>query len=240
MTVLHTESSSGWGGQEIRILNEALGMRKKGYEIIFAVAKGGGLVREARKEGFTVYEVSFKRYALPLTFLKLLQIIKKHDVEIINTHSSLDAWTGGFASRFSGKKVVRTRHLSTAIKKGLNSRLLYNYLADFVVTTSSSIIPAICSQSNLSPFAIKCIPTGVQPSKVTFTYEDVLAFRNSLGLKLDDILIGTACFVRSWKGIDDLMQAALLLKDMKNVKWVVVGGGACGEIYRKSCFSWVK
>ncbi len=236
MAILHTESSSGWGGQEIRILNEALAMRKKGYEEIFAVAKSGGLAKNAKKEGFVVYEVNFKRYALFYAFFKLLYIIIKHKVQIVNTHSSMDAWVGGFAARFTRTKIVRTRHLSTPIRKGLNSLLLYNFLADFVVTTSSSIIPMICSQAKLSPFAIRCIPTGVDPSKVTFSYEEVLAFRDKLGLKLDDILVGTTCFVRSWKGIDDFMQAALLLKEKKNIKWVIVGGGHV-EKYREKAAS---
>ena len=37
MPILHTESSNGWGGQEIRILKEAIGLRSRGHEIVFAV-----------------------------------------------------------------------------------------------------------------------------------------------------------------------------------------------------------
>lgn len=225
VAILHTESSSGWGGQEIRILNESLGMRKKGYEVIFAVAKGGGLVKKARAEGFLVYELSFKRPHLLTTFFELIAIVRKHSIDIINTHSSMDAWTAGFAGRFTGKKIIRTRHLSTPIKKGVNSRLLYNFLVDFIVTTSSSIIPSICSQSKISPFALRCIPTGVDPAKISYEEQDVLAFREKLGLKESDILVGSVCFARSWKGINDFMDAALLLKEQKNLKWVIIGGG---------------
>ncbi|MBI3236591.1 MAG: glycosyltransferase family 1 protein, partial [Chlamydiales bacterium] len=45
--ILHTESSNGFGGQEIRILREAQGMRERGYEIFFAIVKGGLLAKEA-------------------------------------------------------------------------------------------------------------------------------------------------------------------------------------------------
>jgi len=38
-TILPTESSLGWGGQEIRIIQEALGLRNRGYRILIAAEK---------------------------------------------------------------------------------------------------------------------------------------------------------------------------------------------------------
>ncbi|HSX04300.1 MAG TPA: glycosyltransferase family 4 protein [Rhabdochlamydiaceae bacterium] len=225
MKILHTESSNGFGGQEIRILKEAEGMRRNGHEIIMAVAKGGGLVARARAKGFTVYEIEFKKHAALITLLRLLRIISKHKIDIVNTHSSMDAWLGGIAGKLARKKVVRTRHLSTSIRKGLNSRLLYNILSDRIVTTSSSIIPMIVEQSKISPARCSCIPTGVDPEEIKIDQEKVKKFREGLGLGEDDFLAGTACFVRSWKGIPDLMKTADLLRDIKNLKWIIVGGG---------------
>lgn len=33
MNILHTEASCGWGGQEIRILEEARGLIERGHEV---------------------------------------------------------------------------------------------------------------------------------------------------------------------------------------------------------------
>jgi glycosyltransferase involved in cell wall biosynthesis len=223
MKILHTESSNGWGGQEIRILKESMGLRSRGHEIVFAVVRGGKLADYARKEGFTVYEIEFRRSAAFSALKNLVQIIRKHQIEIVNTHSSLDSWIGGIAGKIKGCKVVRTRHLSTPVRGGLNALLLYRGLADFVVTTSSGIIPKLAEQARLPLARLQCIPTGVEPFE---TMEDeVKAFREKLGVKESDILIGTVCVVRSWKGIQDLIGAARLLKEHKNLKWVVVGGG---------------
>jgi len=227
--ILHTESSNGWGGQEIRILREAEGMRLRGYEVILAVAKGGGLIAKARSAGFLVYELSFKKKSALWTVMQLVRIILKERIDLVNTHSSLDAWLGGIAARLTSKKIIRTRHLSTAIREGLNSRLLYKSLADFVVTTSSSIIPVICDQSKRCITSCRCIPTGVDPSRIKVDMQKVSAFRAQLGLKPNDLLAGTACFVRSWKGIKDLLKAAELLKDLSCLKWIVVGGGYVDE-----------
>ncbi len=225
MRILHTESSNGWGGQEIRILRESVGMRKRGHEIIMAVAKGGGLVAKAREEDFTVYEINFSKSKGGLCLLQLLSIISKNKIDLVNTHSSLDAWIGGIAARFARKKVVRTRHLSTPIRKGLNSRLLYNKLVDFIVTTSSGIISSIVQQSKIAPEHCRMIATGVEPEKLQPTDVEISQFREQWGIKPDDCLVGTACVVRSWKGIQDLMKAAHLLRDIKQLKWVIIGGG---------------
>jgi glycosyltransferase involved in cell wall biosynthesis len=225
MRILHTESSSGWGGQEIRILREAEGMRREGHEIFFAVAKGGGLAAKAREKGFPVYEMLFKKSRALTTVRKLRALLIKEKIDCVNTHSSMDAWMGGLAARIAGKKIVRTRHLSTPIRKGLNSRILYGALADYVVTTSAKIVPIICEQAKISSDVCRSIPTGVEPDLLNISQEDVQKFRSSLGLKEGDFLVGTACFVRSWKGIKDLMRAAQILKKEPRIKWVIVGGG---------------
>lgn len=225
MHILHTEGSNGWGGQEIRILREAEGMRARGHEVIFAVTLGGKLIAHARKLGFQVYELNFKKTHALFTIPRLLRIFKKHRIDLVNTHSSSDAWMAGIAARLAGKFVVRTRHLSTPIRKGLNSVLLYNGLSDFVVTTSSAIVPLICNQSKLPPSQCRCIPTGVDPAALSVDPLAVKAFREQLHLRPDDCLVGTACFVRSWKGINDFMRAAELLREIDHLKWIVVGGG---------------
>lgn len=225
MRILHTESSTGWGGQEIRILKEAEGMRGRGYEVCFVVKTGGQLVERARAAGFRVYELPFCRWRPFCTLYPLWRLIRKERIDIVNTHSSLDAWMGGIAARLAGRPVIRTRHLSTPIRPGLNSVLLYNKLADFVATTSSVIIPRIIAQSGISPTQIACVPTGIDPSKIVRDPAKTAAFRASLGVGATDILIGTVCVVRSWKGILDLLGAARLLKDRKDIKWVIIGGG---------------
>jgi glycosyltransferase involved in cell wall biosynthesis len=225
MKILHTESSTGWGGQEMRILREAIGMRQRGHEIFLAVHQGGRLIEKAREEGFIVYEFDLKKSAMLWTIPRLGKIIKQHGIDLLIAHSSSDAWVGGIAARAFNTSIIRTRHLSTPIRGGINSLLLYNWLVDFVVTTSSCILPIISKRAKLDPSLLKCIPTGIDPSALEIEPLAMAAFRSSLGLKDGDLLVGTCCFVRSWKGIDTLLQTAKRLKEHKQIKWVVVGGG---------------
>jgi L-malate glycosyltransferase len=107
----------------------------------------------------------------------------------------------------------------------LNSVLLYKCLVDFVVTTSSCIIPLIAEASGLKRECLKCIPTGIDPISLIIDPAQIAAFRHSLGVQPQDILVGTCCFVRSWKGIDTLLRTAQLLQHHKEIKWLIVGGG---------------
>lgn len=225
MKILHLEASPGWGGQEIRILREAEGMRERGHEVFFGVMKGGSLVKEACKAGFTVVEINFQKPAWLFSFFRLLFLIRRYRIEIVNTHSSLDSWIGGMAARAARCKVVRTRHLSTPIKKGWNSRLLYGKLADFVVATCADILPIICHQSGKLASECKSIPTGVDTSKMKVKKDASRNFRSKMGISSEDFLVGTACFMRSWKGIDDFLKAAHLLRNESGMKWIVIGGG---------------
>jgi len=222
MKILHLEASPGWGGQEIRILREAEGMRDRGHEVFFCVMKGGKLIDAACKAGFTVYPLNFNKAGWLYSLFRLISIIRKHEIEVVNTHSSLDSWIGGIAGRIAKRAIVRTRHLSTPIKKGLNGKFLYGVLADFVVTTCASIIPMICERSGKSTARCRSIPTGVDLSRIAIDKAASLRFRKALGVGEDDLLVGTACFMRSWKGIGDLLKAANILRDSK---WVIIGGG---------------
>jgi glycosyltransferase involved in cell wall biosynthesis len=234
MKILHLEASAGWGGQEIRILHEAEGMRKRGHEVILAVMKGGLLINRAKKAGFTVYELNFKRSSWLICLFQLCIILSRHQIELVNTHSSLDSWIGGIAARLMRRPIVRTRHLSTPIKQGLNSKLLYGQLADFVVTTCASIIPMICSHSGKTELSCKSIATGVDPEKIVVKEGETEAFRKQMGFKADDFLVGTACFMRSWKGIDDFLKAADILRSQLQIKWVIIGGGHAETYIKRS------
>ena len=225
MKIVHTEASTGWGGQEIRTFNEAIALREKGHEIFFIIQYGAELAIKLKENHFSVIEIFFQKKFWPLSLIRIVYFLKKENVELVVTHSSLDAWLGGIAAKILKLPVIRIRHLSSKIKSGINSRWLYNKLADFIITTSSQIIPSISQASGKSSTHMECIPTGVDPKKFIVCESKVNKFKEQWGVTKDDLVIGSLCVVRSWKGIDDLIEAANLLKDEPFIKWVVIGGG---------------
>src|SRR5262245_58822737 len=108
MNILHLEASPGWGGQEMRILLDAQGMRKRGHTVILAIMKQGRLARETRNAGFITYELNFRKLHWLWTLIYIAILIRRHRIQLVNTHSSLDSWIGGIAARMMHVPIVRT------------------------------------------------------------------------------------------------------------------------------------
>ena len=54
MKILHTESSLGWGGQEIRVLTEARGVARRGHEVASAAPREARILAEAPAFGVEI------------------------------------------------------------------------------------------------------------------------------------------------------------------------------------------
>ena len=130
INVLHTEWSEAWGGQEIRIIGEMIAMREQGVEVFLACREHATIHQIALENLIPVFVLPFRGNADLGTLFALKKLVKKYQIDIINTHSGKDTWVGGLAAKLSGIKFIRTRHLSNRINP---SRLNFiNELADFI------------------------------------------------------------------------------------------------------------
>jgi len=219
-TILHTESSLGWGGQEIRIIQEALGLRNRGYRILIAAEKNSVILNKAAHEGFETFPVSFLKYN-PSSFWKIKSLIEKENVNIVNTHSSKDSWVSTIAAKlaYNKPKIIRTRHLSTPIKNNFLNRLIYDILPHAIITTGEEIRKNMIDKNKFNPNKIFSIPTGVDLER--FNPEKVNPIFKSKEFK-----VGIIGVLRSWKGHMYLLEAVpIILNHISNIKFYIVGDG---------------
>jgi len=225
MRILHTESSLAWGGQEIRILTEAKGFLSRGHHVVIAAQPESLLLDRARKEGMPAESVSMAKTAYPSAVASLLRIIRKHEIDLVNTHSSRDSWLGLFASRLSGRRpgLIRTRHLSTPLGRGLLTKFLYAR-PDRIVTTGEAIRRRIIEELALPPNRIVSIPTGI----------DTDYFKPSqMEPEREGLAVGIVAFLRSWKGHDYFIEAAVqVLKKISSATFYIVGNGPAEQRLR--------
>lgn len=231
-TVLHTEASLGWGGQEMRILREIVGLSQRGWNMMLACDPESGLFLHALKYNIPLIPLKFNYLDSWQIIKQLRAALREYDVGIIHTHSSVDAWLGGIAARMSRRCVIRTRHLSTPIKGGWNAKLLYDHLADAVICTSQNAVDQLrlhLPNKNL----VECIATGIDEVVLDHAMRDVSAARKELGLHEGDVAIGTACVLRSWKGIEEFLASANKLHHIPHVRFFIFGAGPGLEHYQK-------
>jgi glycosyltransferase involved in cell wall biosynthesis len=221
--IVHTESSCGWGGQEIRILSEARGMIERGHRVALLCPSESNIYRHASDYGVpaTPLPIAHKRLR---ALLALRAWLKQHPaIDIINTHSSTDAWLTALACATldNAPPVVRTRHVSTPVRNGLATRWLYQRSTRAVVTTGEALRERLIEENSFDPNRVTSIPTGIDLTR--FVPGDRARARRELGLDLDAFLIGSMATLRIWKGHRYVIEALTRLPTQ--VQLLIVGDG---------------
>lgn len=220
--ILHTESSPGWGGQENRILNEALGLEKLGAKVYILCQPESILFKKASEAGVEVFTYPMRKSYDIKAIYYTMRLIKKLQIDVINTHSGKDTYIGGIAGKLSRRNplIVRTRHLALPI----TSTFSYKYLSDVVVTVSEYVRNYLISKG-IHPQKVFAVSTGIDiekfnPDKVKVT------LREELQLNKEIPLIGTVGVLRKKKGHHILLEAIpRVLKEFPQACFVLVGDG---------------
>jgi glycosyltransferase involved in cell wall biosynthesis len=219
-TVLHTESSPGLGGQEVRTLTEARWTGERGWRVLVAGQPDGRFLEQAREAGIAAVAVRMRgAWDVPAVW-SLARIIRRERVDIVHTHSSIDAWVGGLAARACGIPVVRTRHVSIRIRRRLNP--VYRWLADRVITSGEAIRRLVIA-AGVRPERAVAIPAGVDLAEFAGA-GDGDAMRKQLGLSRP--VIGSVAMFRGSKGHAPLLDAfATVHARHPSARLLLVGDG---------------
>ena len=230
-TVLHTEASNGWGGQEIRIIQESIGMISRGYRVLITASDESCIYQRAKAANIEAFCFSFNKYS-PVSIAKIANLIDSTKIDILNTHSSSDSWVATIGAKLSNRKpvIIRTRHLSTPISKTFLSRVIYNILPDAVITTGEAIKQRMITDNGYNRNKICSIPTGINLNN--FTPEQTIP-----AVEKKQFNVGMVSVLRSWKGHEYFIKAIpSILKVVPETQFYIVGNGP-REGYIKSLIS---
>ena len=217
--VLHTESSVGFGGQEIRIIAESRWLIAHGWRATIVGQPGGRLLTEAARANVPALAVRM-RGAWDVAALRALRhSLRVHAVDVVHTHSSVDAWLGGLAARSRGVPVVRSRHVSIPIPK---RRALVYRLADRVIT-SGEAVAAIVRGAGVAAERVVAIGPGLDTTRF---HPNVSGAGVRAELGLHGPAIGLVANIRGSKGHAYFLDAArLVLAERSDARFVIVGDG---------------
>jgi len=223
LRLIHTESSCGWGGQELRVLAESAGMAARGHEVLIAAPAEAPIYTEARSLGLTTAAVPMVRKSLA-GWAALRSLLRRQAADMVITHSSTDSWLAALAGvGLSGAApLIRMRHVSAPISGNIATQWLYGHAAAHVVTTGEALRWQVIREARLSPERVTSVPTGIDLEK--FQPGDRNEARTRLDLPQHRFVIGIVATLRSWKGHRFLLEAVAVLRDQK-VLLVIVGDG---------------
>jgi len=222
LRIVHTESSLGWGGQEIRILSEAQGMIRRGHDVKLLCPPQARIRDEAANWGVPAIPLPIDRKR-PVGLGALHHWFSSNTSDIINTHSSTDSWLSALVLVAIGRptRMVRTRHISAPVPRGPLSRWLYMRAAAYVVTTGEALKRQMVERNGFRPNRIESVPTGMDAGR--FRPGERKASRAKFGLPQDKTLVGIIATLRSWKGHALLIEAMTRLPE--HIELVIVGDG---------------
>ncbi|RPH59030.1 MAG: glycosyltransferase family 1 protein [Burkholderiales bacterium] len=226
LSIVHTENSCGWGGQEIRILTEARGFLDRGHRVTLIAPAEAPIAPAAERMGIPVVRMDIRRKRLgSLLALRGWLATHRATVDVLNAHSSTDSWLGALACATlpASPPLVRTRHVSTTVRNRPTTRWLYTRATAHIVTTGEALRRQLARDNGVPLERMTSVPTGIDLTR--FVPADATAARVALGLPAKPAL-GIVATLRDWKGHEYLFDA--IARDRtawREWQVVVVGDG---------------
>jgi glycosyltransferase involved in cell wall biosynthesis len=228
LSILHTECSTGAGGQVLRILRESRLLADRGHRLAIACRPDSALSGLAQQAGLDVHHIDFPiRGAFGVRLISsLVSLMRRLRPDVVNTHSSVDSWSAGVAARIMRVPVVvRTRHIQAAVSANFANRLLYGRIANRVVTTGERVADILAADLGLPRAHFVSIPTGVDLARFNGVGERE-KIRAEWGLRANQPAIGILGVLRSMKHHDLFIQAAGRLHPHRpDLRWFIIGDG---------------
>lgn len=226
LSILHTESSIGWGGQEIRILTEMAGFMRRGHRVHLLTPESAEIFPAARGRGIPVTAIPMVKKTLPALWA-MRSWLAQHgrEFDIVNSHSSTDSWLVALSRATLGNAppIVRTRHVSTAINRHASTRWLYRSATAHIVTTGEALKTQLARDNGFDPAHMTSVRTGIDLEY--YRPLDQAECRSKLGVENRPTL-GVLATLRDWKGHDILLDSWVALqKDLPDWQLIVIGDG---------------
>jgi glycosyltransferase involved in cell wall biosynthesis len=222
--IVHSESSPESGGEERRILAELKGFQGRGNTVALLALSWSWVYGQAQAISVPVQVFSSNRLLYPWAILSCALWLRRFRPDVLNTHSSRDAWILGLAGRLARVPfIIRTRHFDLPLRNTASSRFVYEHLADHLITTSPAASARFMETFGWPPQRVTTLPTGVDSD---------LFVPNGPSAKLPAIepaslpRIGMIGVLRGSKGHDVFLDAVKLLRDSGfQAQFFIVGEG---------------
>ena len=231
MKILHTESSLGWGGQELRTALEVSLFSREEYDIGAVVSPLSQFrERSGISEDKLIFAPIHKKSLIGL--FSAVSILLKQKPDVMVTHSSTDSWLFTIARwllRYECR-LIRMRHVRADVGSGFLTRWLYRQ-PDVIVTTSSDIKNYLRKMFSGPADRYCCVSTGVDTQRFSLVArEESVALRSQIGVSQSEKIALMVSTLRSWKGHEYAIRA---LSELENWKLFIVGDGPQEEYLRQ-------
>ncbi len=243
MNVVHLIPSLAFDGGAENVVFNLLGAldRERFRPVVFYWGERDDLSRPLLDKGVVVRRLSFEKVVSWASVRRIAYALRAENANILHTHF-LDADLLGFwAARLNGIPQVvsiHSRHFPQNQRHAWRYRLLSPWISRFICV-SKTVSDRVRKKTGIAADKITFVRNGVDVSR----YSAVLSaaernsLRLSLGLGLEDIVVGNVSRLVPDKGQEFLIQALPeILKVFPRVRLLLVGDGALKEVLKGLAF----
>ncbi len=209
-TILHTIESGGPGGAETVVLNLVKRLNPKRFRSVVLLPPGPWLNPRLRALDVPVIEVSWKAWYDPRGPMKMVQAIRKHEVDLIHSHLPGQNFYSCIAGTLTSCRTLVTYHGPVELQDGESAKGKAKLW--FVRKTAGrtivvcKMVKEILLKHGFRDDRISVIYNGIDPAPYASPIKGTL--RSDLGLGSDVRLVGMIANVRQSKGYDVFVRAA--------------------------------
>ena len=225
--ILYLHNESIMGGAEISLLNLVKRLNKELFIPHFACSKEGPFTDELRKIKIPPDFVQFPsiRWPNPVqicnTIRKLLDIIKKKQINLIHSNQPRSNLFGAIAAKIRNVPIIW--HERCLERGRFDSDNIFSFLPDRIICNSSAVRNRFTKGAKTDA-KIRTIINGVDLREFNLELNGS-TIRKEFNIDEDEPIIGTIGRIDPEKGYECFLESArIILQDFKNVRFLVVGG----------------
>lgn len=220
MRILFTSRAGGTAGSTESITYLARGLAQRGHEVHLATPAHTNYWQNLEEDPVTLHEVSFRKKWDRSSILRLIDIIRRGRIQIVNAQSSYDRYVGMLARALSSfpARLVHTRRQRMNSSGGALQRWWYLRATDGFIAVSEGVKRSML-QKGIPESAIQVIYNGTPSYKYQAWDPDrTEILRRELQIAPDERVIGS---VSRPKRQGQIIRAALRLQEP--IRLVFVG-----------------
>lgn len=214
------------GGGEISLLNLLENLDRNKFQPYVIAPFDGNFTKKIRELNIPVILVPVKKIKNPLnvhssikSIKHIMRIIKKYQIDLIHANVTGGiSFLGGIAARIAGIPLVW--HVRVIFSAYLGD-LIQSILSTKIIVISEGVRKRFWWIPQKNKFVL--IHNGVDLKKFNPSI-DKMIFRNEIGCREDEFLIGTVGRYHPFKSYEYFVRVAkMVLKELPNSKFLIVG-----------------
>ena len=223
--ILHAIDTTGPGGAETVFIELLSRLERPQYNATVVIRGRGWVHDELCRRGYKPYIVDAKGSFNLAYLFRLIKIIRKERIDIIQSHlfgSNVYCCLAGWLSH---TPVITTFHgaVDFSGERFLQAKFrIINTIAKAIVVVSENLKSQLLEKVSLNPGKLKVIYNGIDTNKFQPDKNDSL--RKELALTASDVIVGSIGNIRRPKAYEILLRAAaIVVEQSPNIKFVIVG-----------------